>query len=198
MASIVSYSVSRRNSRCVVSISHITMPSENRSLRRSISSPRHCSGDRYVVLPLIVPALVSVVLARVLATPKSTTFTLPSNDTIRFDGVTSRCTMPSGLPSTPLRSCACWRPAAAPPAIASTVASEISLRLARVCCRSARTVSPCTYSIVKKYESPSFPTSCTCAMFGCWSCETRRASSRNMPTKFVLSAYSWSTRFKTT
>ena len=46
IAVIVSKSLARRYSRSVVSISHITMPSENRSLRRSTLPPRHCSGDR--------------------------------------------------------------------------------------------------------------------------------------------------------
>ena len=46
IAVMFSKSLVRRYSRAPVSISHITMPSENRSLRRSTRAPRHCSGDR--------------------------------------------------------------------------------------------------------------------------------------------------------
>ena len=78
IACMFSKSLARRNSRSSVSISHITMPSENRSLRRSISVPLHCSGDMYVIFPFTVPDCVSWLRCSAFATPKSTTLTVPS------------------------------------------------------------------------------------------------------------------------
>ena len=42
-----------------VAISYSTTPSENRSDRRSSSSPRACSGDIYATVPMELPGLVS-------------------------------------------------------------------------------------------------------------------------------------------
>ena len=75
---MLSKSVGFLNSRSVVSISHITIPRLNRSLRRSSAPVRHCSGDRYAILPFTVPALVSCSRSAAFATPKSTTLTWPS------------------------------------------------------------------------------------------------------------------------
>ena len=52
---IVSKSLSARKQRCCVEISYRMMPSENTSLRRSTSRPRHCSGAMYANLPLMMP-----------------------------------------------------------------------------------------------------------------------------------------------
>ena len=71
-------SFSPRNSRCVVTISHSTIPSEKMSLRRSSDEPFACSGDMYEILPLSVPVRVRTELVAAFATPKSTSFTAPS------------------------------------------------------------------------------------------------------------------------
>ena len=81
-------------------------PSEKRSLRPSIFSSRTCSGDRKGTLPLITPATVRVTRSAARAMPKSVSFTSPLVDTRMFAGFTSRCTMPSGAPSSRASECA--------------------------------------------------------------------------------------------
>jgi hypothetical protein len=78
MSCSVARSLSARNSRWVVTISHSTMPSEKMSLRRSSGAPLACSGDMYEILPLSAPVRVLIVLAAVLATPKSSSLVAPS------------------------------------------------------------------------------------------------------------------------
>ena len=55
-------------------------------------------------LPLITPC--SSTKSFALAIPKSAIFTEPSKDRSTFCGETSRWTISSGAPSSPLRSCA--------------------------------------------------------------------------------------------
>ena len=98
-----------------------TTPSEKTSERASAVLPSSSSGATYDILPLTMPA--SVTLARSASTaramPKSTTFTVPFQVTMMLGGVTSRWTMPSGLPSGPVSVCAkssprqAWRPISA-------------------------------------------------------------------------------------
>ena len=76
------------------------------SLRRSTGLARHCSGDMYANFPFSVPSCVRVRWNAHFAMPKSDTFTAPSYETSTFDGETSRCTIPSGSPPGPSRSCA--------------------------------------------------------------------------------------------
>ena len=68
------------------------------SLRPSSGSPRNCSGDIYGVVPAnTMDSAVSVAPAggvSEIATPKSTTFTLPVVEIMMLPGLISRCTMP--------------------------------------------------------------------------------------------------------
>jgi hypothetical protein len=78
------------------------MPAENRSVRASSGSRRTCSGDMYGELP----AGRVLVLARssprssstAAASPKSTSFTSPSRDSITLRGDRSRWMTPTPLP----------------------------------------------------------------------------------------------------
>ena len=78
-----------------LSSSHITIASENTSLRPSSGAAIVCSGDMYAYLPLTWPGWVSwFVSDAAFAIPKSHSLTTPSYDTMRFAGDTSRCTSP--------------------------------------------------------------------------------------------------------
>ena len=85
--------------------SQSTIPAANTSARASMGSPRACSGLMYPALPLRAspsscagePAWAAPSRSLARAIPKSQTFTSPSNETSRFDGDTSRWTIPSGL-----------------------------------------------------------------------------------------------------
>ena len=74
-------------------------PTEKMSDRRSIASPRACSGDMYATLPLMTPAAVCSRLRWALAMPKSASLTSPSPLRSTLFGLMSRWTIPSGLPS---------------------------------------------------------------------------------------------------
>ena len=113
----------------------------------------------YAIFPLSVPARVSVWRDDALAIPKSMILTQPSYETSRFDGETSRWTMPRGLPSAPVRVCAACRPEAAPIAIASECSSGMPRPRRPSACAIVRTSSPCTYSIVKNRPSSQRPMS---------------------------------------
>ena len=99
---MVSYSLARWNSARPVTASYMQAPSENTSARPSSSRPWYCSGDMYANLPLSMPASVFRRCEAALATPKSSSFTLPSKPTMMLSGVTSRCTSLSGRPSASL------------------------------------------------------------------------------------------------
>ena len=74
------------------------MPTAKMSDRLSVCSIRTCSGDMYETFPFIVPAwvLVSRSSSVTRAIPKSRIFMPPWNESMRFDGETSRWTMPIG------------------------------------------------------------------------------------------------------
>jgi len=96
------------------------MPTANTSLRRSMGSPRTCSGDMYPAVPRTRPAPVtsarvgalaassSVAVCSVsLASPKSSTFAYPSEETMMFPGLRSRWTIPAACAlATPSAACA--------------------------------------------------------------------------------------------
>ena len=84
---------------CSVSISYISVPSENRSERLSSLRPIACSGDMYLTLPLITPVLVCEREPDAFAMPKSHSLTSPLYESKTFDGDTSRCTIFSEFPS---------------------------------------------------------------------------------------------------
>ena len=84
-----------------------THPSEKTSLRASTRPPLACSGDMYESFPFVTPSCVFSRRSCAKAMPKSLSFTSPSQLTSTFEGLTSRCTMPSGAPSSPVASCAC-------------------------------------------------------------------------------------------
>ena len=80
------------------------MPRLKISDRPSTSTPRACSGDMYRVVPITAPNSVSAkpVVASAalaagasLATPKSSTFTVPSALTMTLSGLMSRWTIPA-------------------------------------------------------------------------------------------------------
>ena len=105
--STVCRSFSPLNRRRPVRISCSTMPVAKMSMRRSTSLPWVCSGAMYANLPFSVPRWVplsSCSPPRALAMPKSSSFTAPSYDSITFEGETSRWIIPSGSPSSPVRS----------------------------------------------------------------------------------------------
>lgn len=96
-ASAVASAVSRVKSLRPVSSSWSTTEEEKTSARRSTGLPRRCSGAMYEGLPLSTPTAVSgASRSLVMAIPKSRIFTRPSKVRIRFWGLTSRCTTPSG------------------------------------------------------------------------------------------------------
>jgi hypothetical protein len=91
-----------------VAISYITSPREKMSVRASVSFPSNCSGAMYWSVPTRVPSavrfafsLVTPVSAETGATgskgfarPKSRSFT-PFRVSMTFEGLRSRCTIPS-------------------------------------------------------------------------------------------------------
>ncbi len=81
------------------------MPSWKTSVRPSTGLSNSCSGARYDILPFTPPRVwFSCKVA--LATPKSTILTTPLKQTIRLDGVTSRCTIGCGWPAASVAVCA--------------------------------------------------------------------------------------------
>ena len=102
----VAATLSALNNRRRASDSHSTTPSENTSLRRSMTSFLICSGDMYPYLPLSSPSCVEVTRPWAFAIPKSTTFTAPLYWTTMFPGDTSRWTIPIGAPLKSGSSCA--------------------------------------------------------------------------------------------
>ncbi|MFO0669965.1 MAG: hypothetical protein U0235_10115 [Polyangiaceae bacterium] len=95
------------------------------------------------------------------ATPKSSTRTSPSAPTITFCGDTSRCTTPSGVPSSCLATCAAWRPASTAATIARPIGSGHGPAAA-----SSLKVAPCTYSRTSKKSPSSCTTSSGTTTFG--------------------------------
>src|SRR2546430_1509971 len=101
IAVIVPTALGRSNGRAPAAISYSTMPRLKMSLRPSTVLPRICSGDMYGAVPEIVPALETrrsladcSIVAALLASPKSSTFTCPRTLIITFAGLMSRCTTP--------------------------------------------------------------------------------------------------------
>jgi hypothetical protein len=65
------------------------------SERASLSSPRTCSGDMYWSVPTMCPWRVRRLDPKARAMPKSITFTTPSEFSMMFEPLMSRCTMRS-------------------------------------------------------------------------------------------------------
>ena len=76
---------------------------EYRSDAAKAVSPRACSGEMYSAVPITEPCCVSIVSSAERATPKSATLSVPSSRTMRFCGLTSRCTMPTACAAASLR-----------------------------------------------------------------------------------------------
>ena len=109
-AAMVSETSSPANSRCAVSISNSTTPKAQMSARLSTALPRACSGDMYAAVPRIMPRcghrrrrhrrrarrrwLRGRAGSSAFASPKSSTFTVPSGRTLMFAGFRSRWMMP--------------------------------------------------------------------------------------------------------
>ena len=126
-------------------ISYRITPSDQMSVRASTSTPRACSGDMYVTVPITRPASVRnavwvasapmlAVGGASLASPKSRTLATPSGRIITFSGFTSRCTTPAACAA--VRAVASW-----------TAISTASRSTGRPRASRWRTVSPSTYSI---------------------------------------------------
>ena len=92
-----------RNGRTPVSISYITTPSDQMSVRASTGSAHVCSGLMYAAVPGVTPGAVIAVPSS-LAMPKSRILSVPSAVTMRFAGLMSRWMIP--------RSCAAASPLA--------------------------------------------------------------------------------------
>ena len=120
--------------------------------------------------------------------PKSASFTSPCWLMSTFCGVTSRCTMPSGLPVA-LARVDVGEPAAqraddrrGPAGSAASAWPACARR--RICSR----LQPSTNSSTRKYWSPDFPRSSTCTRLLWFSVEAMCASSTNMRTNWGSAA----------
>ena len=98
--------VSPLNRRVPVSASHRTTAAAKRSARRSASSPVSCSGAMYANFPFSCPCAVECSRPAAFAMPKSRSRAVPSTPTTMFCGLTSRCTICRGAPSSLRASCA--------------------------------------------------------------------------------------------
>ena len=87
--------VSPANGLCPTAASYSTTPSEYRSLRFVAGSPSSRSGAMYATLPMTSPVAVWSAPLTLLAMPKSAICIEPSAPIRRFDGLMSRCTIPS-------------------------------------------------------------------------------------------------------
>ena len=76
------------NGHSPLSSAYSSTPAENTSERGSTRSPRACSGDMNGMVPLMPTA--GRFASRERATPKSVSFTSPSNDSNTFAGLTSQ------------------------------------------------------------------------------------------------------------
>ena len=103
MAPSTSADESPGNDRQPVSISYSTQPNAQISVRRSTGSPRACSGLMYATVPITAPSAVDSTPDPVgpgsrgasnFATPKSSTFTVPSGAILMLAGFRSRWTIP--------------------------------------------------------------------------------------------------------
>ena len=130
------------------------------SVRLSTARPRACSGDIYAAVPRIMPIPVIAGLVSVgdwdeasdrtapppgsasLASPKSSTFTVPSSRTLMLAGFRSRWTMP--------RSCA----ASSAPAICFAIGSASSMGIGPCAMRSA-SVGPSISSMTSAFTPGS-------------------------------------------
>ncbi len=148
---------------------------------RASAEPRAtCSGATYATVPRTTPAWVEVLgAATARASPKSTTFTVPSAAMSTFSGLTSRCTSPA-------------RCAAASAASTGSSSESASSGRSRPRCRStSRSVPPWTSSMTRKTTRPAGPSwapwSKTATAFGCDS----RAAVRASRTNRSVNAGSW-------
>ncbi|WCQ91120.1 hypothetical protein NQZ70_03835 [Sorangium sp. Soce836] len=153
---------------------------EKRSLRRSSAPPITCSGEKYPVLPLIAPTRLICARARVFATPKSTTLTMPSNVTITFSGVTSRWMRLSSSPVSSRTSCAACRPAHASIITWSTQPSGRSARFAFWFEKIFAIGAPSIHSMARYGRSRTSPYARMCTTFGWRMRDAVHASSRNI------------------
>ncbi len=168
-AASVSETSSASNRRRPVSISYTTTPKAQMSARLSTARPLACSGAMYAAVPRIMPisviagvvmvgdieALADIVPAgaAAFASPKSSTFTVPSARTLIFAGFRSRWMIPC--------SCAASRASAICSAMGSVSDSDIGPR-AMIVDRS----SPSTSSITRAHAPPDSSMPKMPAMFG--------------------------------
>ena len=131
------------------SISPSTLPAAKTSARSSIASPRACSGAMYAG----VPPLASPGVPRRWASPKSSSFTLPSSQRKTLAGLRSRWSTP--------RWCA-W---ASPRAISSAIRSASAAGIGPSAIRCAR-VFPRRSSITRYGPDAQVPTSKRVTMHG--------------------------------
>jgi hypothetical protein len=152
------------------------------SARASRVASATCSGDMYATLPLMLPSFVERRRPRALAMPKSISFVTPFGPTMRFCGETSRWTMPSRRPSSPIASCAAWRPRSASTAIA--IATSTGRRVSSGTRPSRRLASdtPGRYSMTRRTSSCVSTTSSTSTTLGWRTRIAVRASSSNIST----------------
>ena len=150
-----------------VTSSYRQMPSEYRSdFGPRVLSPRHCSGDMYAAVPIVLLAPVRAVTSVSLAMPKSVSLSTPWRLTMRFDGFKSRWTMPL--------SWACWRASHSCLPYCTTSSQARDWRRASTLSRD----SPSTYSIAMNGVLRYLPTASRRTMCGCLSC-LRIAASRS-------------------
>ena len=140
------------NSGRAVSSSCAITPAANSRCARRARLPEIASGAMYASLPLTRPVCVRSCDDCAFAMPKSITLRCPRCVTSKFDGETSRCTIPSGWPSLVDRACA--RSRARRTAGCSSPTRDVDRRrpgdLARVA-EDPRTSRPSMYSIEMKY-----------------------------------------------
>ena len=156
MPTRISVAVRPGNVRFPLSTSYITQPKAQISVFRSTGLPEACSGLMYGTVPITTPAsVISGIIVAVsasaergraasiaLASPKSSTFTLPSAVILRLAGFKSRWTTPASC-AAPSASATC-RPR-------SSASLSGSGALARRC----ESVSPGTYSSTRNFTPPA-------------------------------------------
>ncbi len=176
----------------------MTRPSENRSARASTSSPRACSGDMKLTLPFTTPCWVRVTRPSAFTMPKSNSFTSPRAVTRMLLGETSRWTMPSADPLSPVRLWAYSRASSTSWAACRTAATGMPAPVRCLRCWVMRPRSrPRMYSVAWKYSSPTLPKSSTGTMFECTRLLARLASSMKLDTTVWSSRYSGRSRLIT-
>ena len=106
-AAKISVTVSPPMARRLVRTSYSTHPNDQISVRVSSASPRTCSGLMYGTVPITTPGCVAAAVTvsvtppadvascfNSFASPKSSTFTLPSAPSLTLPGFRSRCMIP--------------------------------------------------------------------------------------------------------